>query len=285
MPNEHFAPPDLAKLFGVNVSTIKRWVDSGLLLAEKTTGGHRRISQEQLAAFVKKSPKYRKRSYILKRILGRQASFDSDWKTYYRLLRQKKSRPAEQIIERLYLTNAPIVRILEDVMTPALRAIGSDWADGEIDMNEKHRLSFLVRQHLLGLDALMPGSRDASAPLALLACVANEYHEIPLVMVGLVLKSNGWKTLISGINRSAHELVATAQMMKLELICLTKAPSDKTSFDYVKKLARYAEKRNILIALGGAGWATEMTNKTWPREKCVRFFPSLASLDEYLKKE
>ncbi len=43
-----------AKLLGVAIASISKWIDSGELKAGKTPGGHRRIDKNDLAQFLKK---------------------------------------------------------------------------------------------------------------------------------------------------------------------------------------------------------------------------------------
>jgi excisionase family DNA binding protein len=43
----------IARLLDVNPSSVANWVDQGLLLAHRTPGGHRRISEADLVRFLK----------------------------------------------------------------------------------------------------------------------------------------------------------------------------------------------------------------------------------------
>lgn len=285
MQNVHFNPPELAKLFSVNVSTIKRWVDRGLLPAEKTAGGHRRISQTDLGLFVQRFPKYRKKSYVLKQLLDRHSRSPLEWRTFFGLLIKNNVRASEKYVEQMFLSNTPVVSTLENIIAPTLRRIGEGWANGEITVFDEHRMSFIVRQLLLRLDQLIPETKLKKPPLALISCVAGEHHEIPLLMLSLVFKSHGWKTMILGINTPSEELARAAKKYQAKFIAITKAYPQSASVDYLNYLAKFCQQNSITLGFGGGGWATNLTKKTWPREKCVRFYPSLISLDEYLKKK
>jgi len=45
-------PAEVAERFGVNVKTITRWADAGLLTCQRTLGGHRRFSAEQVERMI-----------------------------------------------------------------------------------------------------------------------------------------------------------------------------------------------------------------------------------------
>ncbi len=47
-PDELLTPRDVAELFGVDTSTIKRWAQQGQLRAVETPGGHRRYRRKDI---------------------------------------------------------------------------------------------------------------------------------------------------------------------------------------------------------------------------------------------
>jgi excisionase family DNA binding protein len=50
----YYSSKDLARMFSVNESTIKRWADSGKLPCFRTVGRHRRFPFEVVSEFVEK---------------------------------------------------------------------------------------------------------------------------------------------------------------------------------------------------------------------------------------
>jgi MerR family transcriptional regulator, light-induced transcriptional regulator len=284
MQNVQFTPPQLAPLFGVNVSTIKRWADRGFLPSNVTAGGHRRITQEQLNEFIKKNPKYTKNSYVLRRLLKKDTCPpDNCWRNYYNSLEKNDTAAAQKIIDKLYLRGTPIIDILSSTITPTLRQIGGQWEGKKISVYEEHRMSFQIRLHLMHLDQLLPAVNDRKAPQAILACAPHEHHELPLQLVALILKKRGWKTSILGINISIKELLLAADEIKPRLMVISRTYIQKESNDYFTKLTSYADQRHICIAFGGAAWQKKLAHAHWAKKKCVHYFPSLKMFDEHLR--
>ena len=52
-----FSPKEIAQALAVSEASIKRWVDKGLMKAEKTSGGHRKISLLSLQQYLKENNK------------------------------------------------------------------------------------------------------------------------------------------------------------------------------------------------------------------------------------
>jgi excisionase family DNA binding protein len=284
MQNVHFTPPQLAPLFGVNVSTIKRWVNKGYLPSTVTAGGHRRISQEQLEQFRKKFPQYAKNSYALKRLRGKNVCPPGNcWKKYYQQLLENKNDEAGQIIEKLYISGTPLLEILKNAVTPTMRHLAKQWSMGKITVFEEHRISFNMRSHLIKLERLIPDKTHAHSPVALLACAPGEYHELPMHLIYLIYKMHGWKTQVLGINISLPDLLAAAKKIKPNLITISKTYATADLTDYIQKLTKFTEANNICIALGGGAWKKTLDKIKNPDiNKCAKFFPAIKLFSEYL---
>ena len=57
-PDRYYSTRELAKLFRVNESTIRRWANSRKLKCFRTPGGHRKYTAEHISEFIKKYQYY-----------------------------------------------------------------------------------------------------------------------------------------------------------------------------------------------------------------------------------
>jgi DNA-binding transcriptional MerR regulator len=84
---------------------------------------------------------------------------------------------------------------LTKLILPALEEIGRRWEQGELEVSMEHFASNLIRARLLALARLWG---RGSGPLALLACVPGEHHDISLIAFGLILRTYGWRIVFLG---------------------------------------------------------------------------------------
>lgn len=254
----YYSAPALAKLLGVNVSTVKRWVDKNILQAEITPGGHRRVSAEALAQFIANQKHLVKKSYIISQMAKRQALSPSDyWEGYYLFLFSNTSLASKNILEEYYIQGINLLDIVEKIILPVLIKIGKAWEQGRLSIYDEHRMTFLLRSDLLRLERMIPEINNPRAPHAVLACVKNENHEIPLLLLHLLLKQEGFKTIILGINTPAKDAAMAVIKNKAKILCLTKSFSKIDEHQYLKTVKFILGQNRAMVALGGSGWKTE----------------------------
>ncbi len=252
----YYSAPALAKLLEVNVSTIKRWVDKGILKAEITSGGHRRVSADDLAVFVAKQKKLKKNSYIIGRLAKQSVlSPQHSWEGYYYFLFSNTSLSSRNILEEYFLRGVKLVEIIEQIILPVLAKVGQAWEQGRLSIYEEHRMVFLLRSDLIRLDRMIPAVTSAKSPAVVLACVKDENHEIPLFLLHLLLKQAGFKTIILGINTPAQDTALAVAKNKAKILCLTKSFSKMNEETYLQTVKKHLGENKVLVALGGAGWS------------------------------
>jgi methanogenic corrinoid protein MtbC1 len=84
---------------------------------------------------------------------------------------------------------------LQEVVLPYLHSLGERWAAGEVSVAQEHFASNLLRGRLLGL---AQGWGQGQGPLAILACLPGEQHELGLLAFGVALRRRGWRITYLG---------------------------------------------------------------------------------------
>jgi methanogenic corrinoid protein MtbC1 len=100
--------------------------------------------------------------------------------------------------------------LLTGLLLPTLAAIGSRWEQGELDISQEHFASNPIRARLLALARLWG---RGGGPLALLACLPGERHDISLIAFGVLLGTYGWRIVFLGVDTPIetvrHAITAT----------------------------------------------------------------------------
>lgn len=281
MQNVHFSTTDLAELFSVNVSTIKRWIDRGMLLSDTTPGGHRRVTQRHLEAFVENNKRLAEHPYVLRRYVQKSVDSGIIWRQLYKKLLANDIGACRSLIQDAFLSKAQLPHLLENVITPALKHIGSEWAKGRISIYQEHQMSFLVRLLLVEMNTYIP-EPSKHAKKAILACIEGDRHEIPLQMLGLILKMHSIKPVILGTNIPVSEIIRACESAQPQFLLLTRVFSKLRTFNYLQTVARYASMHNIRMVYGGQGWS-EKEKKSFV-DSGAMYDSSLISFDGYLQK-
>lgn len=273
---------EISKIFKVNVSTIKRWIDQGFLQATVTSGRHRRVQPKDFKAFIAKYPKLAGNSYVIKKIVTSKTASKANlnWQNYYAYLHSNSSLSAHNKLEEMFLLNISILDILENIIAPTLIHIGKLWQERKISIYDEHRMTFLLRMDLLALERLIPAKLTSKSPAAVLGCVAGDNHEIPLLMLHLLLKKQGYRTIILGINNPAQEIIRAAEKEKASLVCLTQTFSKIRLASYFNKVYQHTKSTKVWLVSGGAGWPKDLRQP----KKGYEYFNNLREFYGFSKK-
>lgn len=84
----------------------------------------------------------------------------------------------------------------ERVIVPVMRQVGQAWHDGDASVAQEHFATNFVRSRLDMLSRQVLPMRDA--PVVLLACLEGEHHELGLLMLAVLLRFHGFRTIYLG---------------------------------------------------------------------------------------
>jgi methanogenic corrinoid protein MtbC1 len=85
-----------------------------------------------------------------------------------------------------------------------------------------------------------------------LACAPGERHEIGLLMLAVMLRSEGWQVAYLGADTPFADAVALADGLDANALCFS-ATSKENARDLDRQLAATALRESLAVAVGGRG--------------------------------
>jgi excisionase family DNA binding protein len=235
---------EAARRLGVAPITIQRWVDSGVLNAERTPGGHRRIYITELRRVIAES-----RS---KELSGPLA----DWLNVLRSGDPVRVKSALLTAKERHGNWAGV----GDEVASAIAELGREWEAGRCHIFEEHAATETLRRGLALCTAELRLASDA--PRAVLFTIEGERHTLGLLLAELVLAEEGWRSLWLGEALPAEELQLLVEKLSPDLLIVSAsscAPA-KAVLRYQGVLKQTAEQTGIALGLAGSGqWLSDPT--------------------------
>ena len=123
---------------------------------------------------------------------------------------------AQSILDRL-LAVATVDTLLRDVVLPYLHELGERWKRGDASVAQEHFASSVLRGRLLGLAR---GWGQGLGPVAVLACLPGEQHDLGLIAFGLALRLRGWRIVYLGADTPIETVQEASSEVQPSLIVL-----------------------------------------------------------------
>lgn len=252
---KYLSPKQLGKAIGVSESSLKRWIDDGLIEVTRTSGGHRRIDLPEAVRFV------RQRGYTINdpAVLGLSASDDQTGRAdsaqrvdrFYDMLLAGRDKDFISAITRLYLDGHTLAELIDGPIREAMRKIGDLWHNNPDGIGIEHRASDILIRTLGHLHTLIrPPGPDA--PLAIGGAPPKDMHLISSLCVSLVLAEQGWREANLGANTPWDQLERGARRENATLIWVSMTADTSTSYGpKLKELAQAVEDIPCQVIAGG----------------------------------
>ncbi len=187
-----------ADALGVHYMTAYRYVRLGLLDAYKAGGGWR-VTQVALDEFEASrsgaAPAKARPAPWADRLEARLVAGDApgSW----------------GVIEAAMSAGMAVGAVYTDVLSPALRSIGTRWSTGELDVAIEHRASGIASR-LIGRLGSRCMRRGRPRGTILLGAPAGERHALVLAILGDLLRLEGWEVSDLGADTPTASFVMAA---------------------------------------------------------------------------
>jgi excisionase family DNA binding protein len=251
----HLRTQQVAQALGVGVSTVKRWVDRGVLNATRTVGKHRLIPRSEAVRVARR---------LKLPIAGLGASEGPEATVVDRIddglrdrltesLRRGDAARATAMIRGVVASGLGGVALADQVIRPVMERIGHGWEVGDLDVFQEHRASHIVTAALIELIDRAASRQDAPAPLALGATPEGDFYQIALLLGELVLRELGWEVRNLSVNLPMRSLSKALGACRSRLVYLSVShlvDEDRFAREY-QAFFEAATSGGIAVILGG----------------------------------
>jgi excisionase family DNA binding protein len=278
------SPARAAELVGASESTLKRWVDAGHIRAEKTAGGHRRIPVADLVAFLRSRGRTVPSLEALalfggpRRPRSSAAHLTSDGLAG--LLLGGDIVVARQLLFDAFAAGRRLDELGDRVLAPAMAHIGTQWAEGTIDVSQEHLATQSLWSLLVELRGLLPVPRG-QAPVATGGAPEGDPYLLPSLAVELALLDLGWRVVNLGPETPMTALATAVRRHRPRLVWLsitTQRPGPAFLEDY-HRLVEATRSVTAGLIVGGQGVTPELQH----RLVAAAFGTRLAHVSEFAR--
>jgi MerR family transcriptional regulator, light-induced transcriptional regulator len=206
---------EAAEALGVHYQTAYGWVRQGALPARKTPRG------------------YQVRESDVRDLLARRAAGTGpppelhvrDWAAQatrlHAALVAGDEAQARHDFGRL-AAGVPLAELCDQVIAPALRRVGTDWATGEVSIAAEHRATAIC-ERLIAARASQPQGRPRG--VAITTTPPGERHALPALMAAACLREDHWHVHHLAADLPVAEVISLGAATQASLIVLSSAAS------------------------------------------------------------
>ena len=250
-----FSPKAVAKAIGVSESSLKRWCDAGKITAMKTAGGHRRLRQSQVVAFLRERKKYElldPESIGLPDLAGISVSDLSDAAVQYQQALVAEDEPkCHRLLTYLYVNGWAMEEIVDQVICPAFKQIGMQWQHGGLEVYQERRACEICFEGLGRIKSIL-NPPEPNALTAIGGTVEHDHYMLCTKSMEVTLVSHGWNATSLGTHLPYSTLLQAALTKRPDLMWLSVSYL-KEEENFVRDFNAMAEQipKSTTLVIGG----------------------------------
>ena len=252
----------VAMALGVSVSTIKRWIDSGVLTGTRTVGKHRLIRLSEALRFAREQGLPQAELELL---VGMQTTHldvidDQVRETLTHLLGRGKGREARTLIHSVFASGLGAVALADQLIRPVMERIGRCWMVGAMDVYQEHQATHLVASAVLELIDRVSREQGEPFPLALGAVSEGDCYVLPGLLGELVLREIGWDVRNLSVNLPLQSLANAVLEYQPRLVFLSVShlADEKRFIREYQSFYETAVARGVAVIVGGRALRPEL---------------------------
>jgi methanogenic corrinoid protein MtbC1 len=279
---------DIARLFNVTETTVKRWSDDGTLKCQKTPGGHRKFDIKQLVEFANAIGLDPTGTLSLDQdqfapaiqVAVLERNLDTLSTIFVEKALSADRHDLHDFLSYLYQHRFQLWEICDFIIQRGFADIGSRWKKSEINIYHEHRASHETLDALarLQMEIIIKPTVDRQA---VCACFEDEMHDIGLRCAANIIESEGWTVHFLGNRTPYRALVECIHDLHPDLVCLSTTYTEMTAgmVARLKDVRRLIHRSGGKLVLGGQ----KSTSKLHESGCCDVMFDAMKQLVEYIQ--
>ena len=266
----------VATLLGVGEATVKRWADAGEIDCFRTPGGHRKFRLRDVTGFVQK------RQFETPGVLpdgvpsGADVPGEPAIEHFKAAALRGAAAPLVAQLAAMRLRGYDLATLFDEVVTPALHRIGTEWEKRRLSVADEHVASQAILDAIARAQPLAEPPGEPVRPdrgTAIVAAVAGEQHDIAARMAACLLRARGFEVLAPLAQTPARDLADLILRSRAALVVLSSTIEMKIE-EQVRMAVEAAGQTGGRVVVGGPA----MVKADLPPE--ARLLSSLRQLDQ-----
>lgn len=251
----------VAAALGVSVTTVKRWVDDGILPAHKTPGGHRKLILADVLRITREG-NFPHLDLAGLDVLGGDEAADPRILSGELLaaLRRGDAQAVRWLLLTAYRGGLAPEALADAVVAPAMTQLGHDWERGRIDVLHEHRGTQVCAAGLYALKELLEEDAGSDRPVAVGGGPEDDPYLLTNLLAEMVLLDAGWQAINLGPNTPLASLRLALSELRPRLVWLSVSfLEDAESFaQQYQFLYQEATRAGVAVAVGGRALTEEV---------------------------
>ena len=252
------SPRDFAKAIGVSESSVKRWVDDGVIEASKTAGGHRKISVKEALRYIRSSgspllkPEILGLSEVASLGSAEQRAAAEPVDLFYRFLLNGDQEMARGLLLSLYLDGHSVAQLVDRALRPAMERIGELWKEEHSGIFCEHRATDIAIQAMMRLRTAC--AAPEGSPRAVGGAPSDDPYMLASIAAATVLEASGLAAVNLGANTPLQTFEFAAADLEAQLVWVSvSAAGEPLELSRgLQRLVRMLGERRVPLVIGGA---------------------------------
>ncbi len=142
------------------------------------------------------------------------------YNTYFNNLIKGAKNECATIVDDLINSNVTVDTVYTQLFQHSLYQVGDYWEKNKISVATEHMATAITENLMIRLQPQL-FTTERTGKKAVIACVANEYHQVGAKMIADIFEMNGWDGYFIGANTPTAELIRFLESQNPDLIGLS----------------------------------------------------------------